>query len=100
MKAEDHRPLTYQWYCGDEAISGATGATYTFTAAAKNDGSRYHCVATNNVGLEAASADYVLKVSAAPVVPATGDGASLSLWAGMLLLAGAILVCLRRKIMQ
>lgn len=97
VEAEDRRPLTYQWYRGDEAIAGATGATYTFTAAVGDNASRYHCVVTNNVGLEAASADYVLTVTAAPAVPTTGDSASLTLWAGMLLLTGAAFICLRRK---
>jgi len=43
-------PRTYQWYRDSEAISGATGATYTIAAASSADAGTYHVVVTNEGG--------------------------------------------------
>lgn len=41
-------PYAYQWYRNGSAISGATAATYSFTAAAADNGNKYKCVVTDS----------------------------------------------------
>jgi hypothetical protein len=41
-------PYIYQWYEGSNAISGATGATYTFVAQAIDDGKGFKVVVTDS----------------------------------------------------
>lgn len=43
-------PLTYQWYKGVSAISGATSATYTIATTATTDAGNYYCIVTNSAG--------------------------------------------------
>jgi hypothetical protein len=63
-------PLSYQWYKGGVAISGATSSSYTTPAIASSDnGSSYTVVVSNEAGT-VASAPATLTVSAAPVPPA------------------------------
>lgn len=57
-------PLTYQWRKGGVAISGATAATYTISAAASGDAGSYDVVVTNSAG-SATSTAAVLTVNAA-----------------------------------
>lgn len=42
--------MTYQWYKGDNAIAGATQATYTITSAQPEDSGNYKCVVTSTCG--------------------------------------------------
>ncbi len=42
--------LSYQWYKDSVAISGATGAAYSITAAATTDAGTYDCVVSNTIG--------------------------------------------------
>ena len=112
--------LVYQWYvnrndgAGYVAVSGATGATYTTSAATvENDGYTYYCEASNAFGA-ARSPVFTLRVKAEPAsgtdddsnpeptpgtdddnnpepVPETGDGSRPALWLSLLLLSGAAL---------
>jgi hypothetical protein len=50
-------PLSYQWYQGQTAISGATGSTYTTPATVVgNSGSMYSVIVTNPVGTATSTA--------------------------------------------
>lgn len=42
--------ITYRWYKNGTAIDGATGASYTFTAALGDNGAKYACVVSNSAG--------------------------------------------------
>lgn len=53
-EASDEGTLTYQWYLGEEAIDGATSATYTPTVSAIGSYS-YTCVVTNTKGTKPAA---------------------------------------------
>lgn len=84
---------TYQWYVdrgnGFEAISGATGASYTTSKVElKNDGYRYYCVATNAYGTDI-SPIFTLNVTKDIVTPKTGDNAQNGLCTGLIMIAAA-----------
>ncbi len=49
------RGMTYQWQKNGTDISGATLASYTFTAASTDDQSVFRCVVTNSFGSTASS---------------------------------------------
>ena len=92
----------YQWYInrndgkGFVAISGATGASHSTSAVAKNDsGYQYRCVVSNEDG-NVTSPVFTLSVVAGPA-PATGDRSAIGLWIGLLLLAGAGMVLILKK---
>ena len=85
LRAAATDALVYQWYvnrndgAGYVAVSGATGATYTTSAATvENDGYTYYCEATNAFGTTS-SPVFTLRVTAEPV-PETGDGSDPALW--------------------
>jgi hypothetical protein len=59
---------TYQWNKGGAAISGATNATYSITAAAASDAGSYTVIVTNSAGAVTSSAA-TLTVSAASTAP-------------------------------
>ena len=60
-------PLSYQWYQGATAITGATGPTYTTPATAiSNSGAVYTVTVTNVVGTVASAA---ATLTVAPLVP-------------------------------
>jgi hypothetical protein len=59
--------LSWQWYKGGTAISGATSYTYTIASVAASDAGSYYCVASNSVG-SATSATAILTILAAPVI--------------------------------
>ena len=42
--------IDYQWYKGDDAISGETNDTLTFTATTASDAGNYKCIVTNSCG--------------------------------------------------
>ena len=99
LRAAATDALVYQWYvnrndgAGYVAVSGATGATYTTSAATvENDGYTYYCEATNAFGTTS-SPVFTLRVTAEPEptpgtdgdgnsepVPETGDGSRPALW--------------------
>lgn len=64
--------LSYQWYKGGSAISGATGASYTIGAASTSDAGNYYVVITNSAG-SVTSSTVTLTVTSAD-----GDGGSES----------------------
>ncbi|MBR5230992.1 MAG: immunoglobulin domain-containing protein [Clostridia bacterium] len=117
VETKDWRPLTYAWYRNGTLVAGVTGPEYSFTADMDDDDSSYYCIVTNDVNLSATSANFELKVNPDPTkvpevdpdqdpevepeediaLPETGDGANLMLWMGMLLMAGAALITLRKK---
>jgi hypothetical protein len=62
-------PLTYQWYLGSTAISGATAASYTTPAAtAAQSGSSYHVKVSNASG-SVTSNNATLTVTASATAP-------------------------------
>ena len=92
LRAAATDALVYQWYvnrndgAGYVAVSGATGATYTTSAATvENDGYTYYCEATNAFGTTS-SPVFTLRVTAEPV-PETGDGSDPALWLTLALLS-------------
>ncbi len=91
--------LTYQWYInrndgnGWVVLDGATAASYTTSAADMTcDGFQYCCAVTNSSGSSILSSAAVLHVSAAPVVPNTGDSAMPAVWGLMMLVSAAGLI--------
>ena len=60
-------PLSYQWRKNGTAISGATSASFTVTAAQSADGGNYTVTVTNSRGTATSNAA-TLTVGAAPVV--------------------------------
>ena len=94
LRAAATDALVYQWYvnrndgAGYVAVSGATGATYTTSAATvENDGYTYYCEATNAFGTTS-SPVFTLRVTAEPEpVPETGDGSDPALWLALALLS-------------
>jgi glucose/arabinose dehydrogenase len=68
-------PLRYQWQRDGAAIAGATGASYTLTAVAGDNGARFRVVVTNDLG-SVTSSEAVLTVSAnqAPTATITQPG--------------------------
>lgn len=100
-------PLTYQWYCdskdgtGFQPVSSAGGAGaagpvfITPIAKLEHSGYRYYCIVTNSVN-SAKSCTFLLNV-VDQAVPKTGDTTKPWLWSGLVLLAGAGLIVLRKK---
>ncbi len=63
-------PLTYQWYKGTTAISGATAASYTTPATSSADNATtFHVTVTNSAG-SATSNNATLTVNSTPTAPA------------------------------
>lgn len=63
--------LTYQWYFGGSAISGATGTSYTISSVTTANAGSYYVVVTNTVGTSTAtttSATATLTVNSAPTI--------------------------------
>ncbi len=79
-ETSDEGTLSYQWYKGDDAIAGATNATYTIAAVAVADAGSYKVVVTNTLGEDAktaTSAVCVVTVEEAVTImygDVTGDG--------------------------
>lgn len=57
-------PRTYQWYKGGVAISGATAANFTKSAAVAGDAGTYYVIVTDANGKTAQSTNCVLTVTA------------------------------------
>ena len=96
--------LRYQWYIdrnngnGWRKIDGATGSEYTTSVTeVKNDGFIYYCRVSDASGTYVDSNTAVLKVSAAPVLPETGDDSAPMLWAAMLVMSALGMAYLRKK---
>ncbi len=68
VTANGSTPLSYQWQRGTTNISGATSASYTFTAAVSDNGATFRCVVTNSVG-SATSNSATLTVTNDPNAP-------------------------------
>ena len=60
--------LNYRWYKNGAAIDGATGASYTFTAALGDNGAKYACVVSNSAGT-VKSNEATLTVAARVIAP-------------------------------
>ncbi len=63
--------LTYQWYFGGAAISGATSASYTVSSVAASNAGSYYAIVTNTVGTSTASttsSTATLMVNSAPTI--------------------------------
>ncbi len=80
-EASDEGTLSYQWYKGDNAIAGATNATYTIAAVTTADAGSYKVVVTNTkdslTPATATSAVCVVTVEEAVTImygDVTGDG--------------------------
>lgn len=58
--------LTYQWYRGETAITGATNSNYTINSILLADAGEYYCIASNAVG-SATSTKATLTVKDKPV---------------------------------
>lgn len=75
-------PLSYQWYKGVAAISGATSASYTLASAQLTDASTYRCVVSNSAG-SATSNTATLTVTTPTVAPTiTTQPANVTVTAG------------------
>jgi glucose/arabinose dehydrogenase len=79
-------PLRYQWQRNGAAISGATGPTYTLTAAAGDNGARFRVVVSNDFG-SVTSSEAVLTVSSnqAPTAAITQPAAGATYTGGALI---------------
>ncbi len=82
--AEGEGDLTYQWYKGDEAISGATSATLNITNMAASDVGTYKVVVSDSLGTLTSNAVSVtmqkeLKITKQPVGITLIEGESGSL---------------------
>jgi len=62
-------PLSYQWYLGSAAISGATSATYSISSVTASQAGNYTVKVTNTAGTATSNAA-VLTVNAAVTAPA------------------------------
>jgi glucose/arabinose dehydrogenase len=69
-------PLTYQWQRNNTDISGATGTSYTRTAASGDNGSTYRVIVSNSVGSITSNSATLTVTGSAPVpvmvTPAVG----------------------------
>lgn len=93
--------VAYQWQInrndgkGRVNLSGATKASYTTSAADKTcDDYQYRCHVTDASNASLTSAVATLTVHAA--LPRTGDTAAPALWLGLLLLASAGMLVMRK----
>lgn len=71
VTASGNGTVSYQWYKGGAAISGATSATYSIAALGTSDGGRYYVRVTDTNGSLA---------SATAVVTPTSGGAPVDAW--------------------
>jgi large repetitive protein len=62
-------PLSYQWYIGGTAISGATSSTYSISNVQASNAGTYTVTVSNGTLPNATSNGAVLTVSSAPVAP-------------------------------
>ncbi|MFZ3169883.1 MAG: immunoglobulin domain-containing protein [Candidatus Methanoperedens sp.] len=69
VEATGTAPLAYQWQKDGEAISGATGSTYTTPAAALTDNGANFSVNVSNAVGNVLSSNATLTVNPAPVAP-------------------------------
>ena len=70
----DGGALSYQWYKGDQAINGATSATYTIDSIQKSDEGSYKVIVTNTLNGKTATATsnvcaITVEVPAEPTAP-------------------------------
>jgi hypothetical protein len=83
VAANGSLPLTYQWYVGGVAISGATSASYTIASVQAANAGSYTCTVTNSVGSATSSAAVLTVGSAAAAAPSiTGQPAGASVGLG------------------
>ncbi len=68
----------FQWYKDGEAISGATGPSYTITGAVETDDGTYYCVVGNDLPSEAQSDNAGLTVTPDTTAPVLLDALSVS----------------------
>jgi glucose/arabinose dehydrogenase len=77
------QPLSYRWQRGTTNIAGATGASYTFNAAASDNGATFRAIVSNSIG-SATSSSATLTVSSnrAPSAAISAPAAGSSYAAG------------------
>ncbi len=76
--------LSYQWYKGYTAISGATGATYTIASAAADSAGSYDVVVTNSVGsVTSSTATLTVEGSASMPIVNVRAGGDATIQAGV-----------------
>ncbi|MFC2111163.1 immunoglobulin domain-containing protein [Bacteroidota bacterium] len=76
VNASGTSPITYQWYNGSGAISGATNNSYLISPVASADVGSYYCKATNSCGNTQSNAA-ILTVTNAPAITAQSSSASV-----------------------
>jgi len=77
--ANGSQPLSYQWYLGGVAITGANSASYTIASVQTASAGSYTCTVTNSVGSATSSAAVLTVTSAASSSPTiTGQPASVT----------------------
>jgi glucosylceramidase len=72
VEATGTAPLSYQWYKGDAAVTGATDPILALYACALSDAGSYHAVVTNPAG-PISSATVTLAVATRTVTPGAND---------------------------
>ena len=69
-------PLSYQWYEGSTAISGAVSNVYAMYSLGSSDAGTYHCVITNSCGTTTSSS-IVLTVNIAPTISSQSSNTAI-----------------------
>jgi hypothetical protein len=78
VTASGTSPLSYQWYDGSGAISGATSSSYTINSVSSSDAGSYYCKVSNvcnSTGIQSSSIS--LTVYSAPVLTAQSGNQSV-----------------------
>lgn len=91
-------PVSYQWYCGDVPISGATQKVYSIVNAQIEDTGVYRMDAFNEQGDMVVSMDISVRVIDDSVPKSGDDSLPLNVVCmGMITAAGVLAMTLRRK---
>lgn len=101
VAASGTSPLSYQWYLGSSAISGATSATYSISSATSSQAGSYSVVVTNAYGSATSNSATLTVNSASSTSSASssgggGGGGAPSTWCFGLLGALALIRKLSR----
>lgn len=71
LTATGNPAVTYQWYRGSTAISGATGSSYSFTPVAGDSGASFYCQVRNTVGTVQSNVVYLTVNNTGSTTPVT-----------------------------